>query len=124
MVLFPYREEGRLNQVQSRTEFVPKNLSTKTVSTREKKVGTIDPNPSLLFSLHNRPVNSEKSCWGKDFNRKASRRRRWQASVSKSYLPQSKFSSFYKRKGSGGASSHSLTVTCLGEGPTAVLTGG
>ena len=30
----------------------------------------------------------------------------------------------FKRKGSGGASSHSLTVTCLGEGPTAVLTGG
>lgn len=36
-------------------------------------------NPSLLCSLHDRPINLEMSCWGKDtdFNWKTCRLRRW-----------------------------------------------
>ena len=43
------------------------------------------PSPSSLYLLHDRPVNQETRCWGKeyDFILKAGRQKRWQTSVSK-----------------------------------------
>lgn len=124
MVLFPYREEGKLNQVQSRTEFVPKNLSTKTVSTREKKVGTIDTKPKFALLTAQQANKFGDRVRNSDFNWKASRLRSLQTSVLKTILPQSKFSLLLYRGMEGGASGHSLTVTCSGEETIAMLTSG
>lgn len=59
-----------------------------------------------------------------DFNWKASRLRSLQTSVLKTILPQSKFSLLLYRGMEGGASGHSLTVTCSGEETIAMLTSG
>ena len=82
--------------------------------------GGVDTEPSSLCLLPHRPINSETSRWArnKDFNGKASRLRRWQTTVSKGDFGLL----LYRAKGGGGTNGHSLTVTCLEEGPTAILT--